>query len=90
MGKIKGWLQDRNEPNHITYWSLGYGLRRGYVDIQKIEQISAKKNSYKWRVLIYKNKGHFEDAKPLPVKWFNTKKEALDYAYAYMRSHPNG
>jgi hypothetical protein len=90
MGKIKGWKQDRNESEHITYWSYGHGLRRGHVDIRKVGQISARRNTYLWFVDIYKNKGYYEDAKKLGVKSFKTKAEALSYATNYMRRHPNG
>lgn len=90
MAKITGWRQDRDEPTQHTYWSTGYGLRRGFIEVKKVSQISARKNAFRWYVTIYKNMGHYEDAKPLPVVSFGTKKEALNYAYRYMRANPRG
>lgn len=88
--RVVGWRLDRNEEKQITFWGTGYGLRRGHVHIEKVGQVSARKNSYRWIVTIHKNMGYYEDAKVLPVKSFKTKKEALAYAISHMRSHPNG
>lgn len=90
MATIKGWTKDRDEPNHITYWASGYGLRRGFIEIKRIGQISAKKNAHLWFVDIYKNQGYYEDPKRLKVRTFKTKKSALDYTQDYMRKHPRG
>jgi len=90
MAKIKGWTQDRDEPNQITYWGVGYGLRRGHVHIEKVYQISARKNAFLWIVTIHKNMGLYDDTKNLGSKSFKTKREALAYAVKHMRANPNG
>lgn len=88
--RIKGWSLDRNEEKQITFWGTGYGLRRGHVQLNKLGQISAKKNTHRWFVDIHRNKGYYEDAKRIPIRDFKTKTEALDYALKHMRSHQNG
>ena len=103
MGKIKGWkkVQDITNLNNIkgqyviTFETISKSpyvhssnntlLFNSKITIWKPYSIEKKKDIV--QVIITKKIKEDYKEKRIEVK---TKKEALDYAYAYMRSNPNG
>ena len=83
MARIKGWKKFKVEKkgNLITYKRIGEP--EYYRDVRESHDILVYN-----KVINYKSKGWSVSSRMFGVKQFKTKKEALDYAVAYMRRNP--
>lgn len=79
MGKIKGWKKIKGSKLYPIVYSKNntYGM-----NLKEIGVAYQDDGDY-WEVDFFGIQGY-------TYKIFKTKKEALEYARKYMRSHPNG
>jgi hypothetical protein len=86
MGKIKGWRINRKTKN-LMVWETTFSSQ-GVGEYARVSSVG----DGTWNVFIYGgNSMGFPHAGGVEVNTiFPTKKEALEYAYNYMRRNPNG
>ena len=90
MVKIKGWTKTKDEPTWIIYEYQSRSSYHGDNRVSVAKMYSDKiinnpiKNKYSWVVTF----GQQPSVQNNRV--FSTKEQALSFAFAYMRSHPNG
>lgn len=77
MGKIKGWEKMKTQSYHYA----------NYFNVSSSDSLSVMKvGDGSTNIEVFNNK----TGKHKIVRNFRTKEQALQYAYAYMRSNPNG
>lgn len=81
MGRIEGWSISTSAYDRMHGTIRYSGIKDEDIIINKYQGV--------WYFSIeFLNKDMGNESKH--IKSFKTKKEALDYAIKYMRSHPNG
>jgi hypothetical protein len=103
MAKIKGWSKTLELPYRIDYnnttkmYNKSLGLGHSALIISREQKypnasMQSQRSEWKdtWQVTYRWYGGSVKGQHYKNMKGNMTKEEALQYAYAYMRRHPNG
>ena len=83
MGKIAGWTKIMDEPN---LWEQVYSLQE-WINDRTMQRLGYLREGKHWRVYIT---DRFNPGITISLQNTRTEEQAMNFAIAYMKSHPRG